>query len=100
MEMRVARPTSKKNLGPAEPHTQLPQQPHLEGSAQPLAILLPTAETYRRRADEAKILARQCQDVWEREILLRVATQWQILAAHRDVKESRQRSLATNVTGA
>jgi hypothetical protein len=100
IEMRVARPTSKKNLGSVEPHTQPSQQPHPEGSPQSLAILLPTAETYRRRAEEAKSLAKQCRDVWEREILLRVATQWQLLAAHRDVKESKQRSVASNVTGA
>ena len=98
--MRVARPTSKKNLESAEPHTQQVQPPHLEGPAQSVAILLPTAETYRRRAEEAKSFAKQCQDVWEREILLRVATQWQLLAAHRDVKESRRRSPTSDVTGA
>jgi hypothetical protein len=97
--MRVARPTSKKNLESAKPQTQQLQPPHLEESAQSVAILLPTAETYRQRAEEAKSLAKQCQDVWEREILLRVATQWQLLAAHRDVKESRRRSPTGDVTG-
>ena len=59
--------------------------------AQSFTILLPTAETYRHRAEEAKRLAMQSRDVWEREILLRVATQWQLLAAHRELKESNQR---------
>ena len=46
-----------------------------------------TAAEYQRRAEEAKILAAQTQDVWEREILLRVATEWQLLAAHKASKE-------------
>ncbi len=33
----------------------------------------------------------QSRDVWERKILLRVSTQWQLLAAHRELKESNQR---------
>lgn len=105
--MKVARPTLRKNRGAvdlgsvdiaaAEPNTPAPQQRHPEAPAQSLALLLPNAETYRRRAEEAKSLAKQCQDVWEREILLRVATQWQLLAAHRDVKESRQQRATGNV---
>jgi hypothetical protein len=55
--------------------------------ASSFTILLPTAETYRHRAEEAKRLALQSRDVWEREMLLRVATQMQLLAAHREVKE-------------
>jgi hypothetical protein len=94
--MRVARPTSKKNLGSADPHNQ---QRHLEGLAQSFAILPATAEVYRHRAEEAKSLAKQSRDVWEREILLRVATQWQLLAAHRAVKESSQHPITSNVTG-
>jgi len=88
--MRVARPTSKKSLGPADPQTRPLLQLHLEGPA--FAILLPTVEAYRHRAEEAKNLAKRSQDVWEREILLRVATQWQLLAAHREVKESKQQA--------
>jgi len=45
-----------------------------------------TAEEYQRRADEAKTLAAQTQDLWERETLLRVATEWQLLAAHQASK--------------
>jgi hypothetical protein len=104
--MRVAKPTfktkfSKKNLtktnpGAPEPNGQpVPQRP-AETSTPSIAILLPTADAYRHRAEEAKSLARQSQDVWEREILLRVATQWQLLAAHRDVKDNRQRAAAGN----
>jgi len=46
-----------------------------------------TAAEYQRRAEEAKILAAQTQDVWEREMLLRVATEWQLLSAHKANKE-------------
>ncbi len=108
--MRVARPTSSakslgsaaKNfgsvdVGAAQSHSPPLQQRNPEEAAQPLTILLPTADTYRSRAEEAKSLARKCQDVWEREILLRVATQWQLLAAHRDVKESRQHPVGGGV---
>jgi len=75
----------KKNAVPAS----------LKAPAQSFTILLPTAETFRHRAVEAKRLAMQSRDVWEREILLRVATQWQLLAAHREVKQSRQRLTTT-----
>ena len=46
-----------------------------------------TADECQRRAEEAKALAAQTQDLWERETYLRIATQWQLLAAHRAVKE-------------
>ena len=36
---------------------------------------------------EAKALAAQTQDLWERELLLRIADQWQLLAAHRAAKK-------------
>jgi hypothetical protein len=49
-----------------------------------------TAEEYLRRADEAKTLAAQTQDLWERETLLRVANEWPLLAAHKAHKEARQ----------
>jgi hypothetical protein len=77
-EMRLAI-RKKKNLPPTAQ-----KEP-----AHSFTILLPTAETYRHRAEEAKRLAMQSRDVWEREILLRVATQMQLLAAHREVKEGR-----------
>jgi hypothetical protein len=51
-----------------------------------------TAEEYQRRANEAKTLAAQTQDLWERETLLRVATEWQLLAAHQASKVARQQS--------
>jgi hypothetical protein len=51
---------------------------------------MPTAAEYKRRAEEAKILAARTQDVWEREALLRVAEQWQLLAAHKASKEAKQ----------
>ena len=50
-----------------------------------------TAEECQRRAEEAKALAAQTQDLWERETLLRIATQWQLLASHRAVKEGKPR---------
>jgi hypothetical protein len=53
-------------------------------------VALMTAKECERHADEAKILAIQTQDFWEREILLRVATQWQPLAAHKARKEANQ----------
>jgi hypothetical protein len=49
-----------------------------------------TAEEYQRRADEAKTLAVQTQDLWERETLLRVATEWQLLAGHQASKEAKR----------
>jgi hypothetical protein len=74
--MRLA--IRKRNFAPANPEP-----------GHSFAILLPTAETFRHRAEEAKRLAMQSRDVWEREILLRVATQWQLLAAHRERNEKR-----------
>jgi hypothetical protein len=44
------------------------------------------ADERQRRAEEAKALAVQTQDLWEREALLRVATQWQLIAAHKAAK--------------
>jgi hypothetical protein len=102
--MRVAKPTfktkfSKKNSTKTNPGTPEPNNqplPPRAAETPSITILLPTADAYRHRAAEAKSLARQSQDVWEREILLRVATQWQLLAAHRDVKDNRQRATAGN----
>jgi hypothetical protein len=51
-----------------------------------------TADECQRRADEAKALATQTQDLWERETYLRIATQWQLLASHKAVKESKPAS--------
>jgi hypothetical protein len=48
-----------------------------------------TSDECERRAEEAKALAAQTQDLWERETLLRIATQWQLLAGHNAVKEGK-----------
>ena len=65
------------------------QVEELHGPPQSFASPVPTAEMYRHRAEEAKRFAKQSRDVWEKEILLRVATQWQLLEAHKEAKESR-----------
>jgi hypothetical protein len=52
--------------------------------------ILPTSEDYWRRADEARLLARQTKDLWEREALLRMAAQWERLAAHKANMEARK----------
>jgi hypothetical protein len=51
-----------------------------------------TADECQRRADEAKVLAARTQDLWEREAYLRIATQWQLLAGHKAVKEGKTTS--------
>ena len=51
-----------------------------------------TAEECQRRADEAKALAVETQDLWERETYLRIATQWQPLAGQKAVKEDKPAS--------
>jgi hypothetical protein len=48
-----------------------------------------TAEECFRRAEEAKALAAQTQDLWEREVLLRIATQRQLIASHKAAKEGK-----------
>jgi hypothetical protein len=45
--------------------------------------IMRTSEDYWRCADEARLLARQTKDLWEREALLRMAAQWERLAAHK-----------------
>jgi hypothetical protein len=47
-----------------------------------------TEDEYRQRAREAKALAVETRDLWERELLFKIADQWQLLAAHRAVKKS------------
>jgi hypothetical protein len=46
-----------------------------------------TAEECHQRAKEAKALAAETQDLWERELLYKIADQWQLLAAHRAAKK-------------
>jgi hypothetical protein len=57
------------------------------GSLEPM-----TADECQRRSDEAKTLAAQTQDLWERETLLRIATQWQLIASHKAAKENKPTS--------
>jgi hypothetical protein len=47
-----------------------------------------TADEYHERAKEAKALAVETQDLWERELLLKIADQWQLIGAHRAAKRS------------
>jgi hypothetical protein len=45
-----------------------------------------TADECRERAEEARRLAADTHDLWEREILFKIASQWQLLAVHRAVE--------------
>jgi hypothetical protein len=45
-----------------------------------------TADEYRARAEEATQFAADTHDLWEREILFKIANQWQLLAVHRAVE--------------
>ena len=44
---------------------------------------MPTAEEYSRRANETYILVKQTQDIWECQAVLRIAAQWERLAAYK-----------------
>ena len=46
-----------------------------------------TADECHQHSKEAKALAMQTQALWEREILFKIADQWQLLAAHRTTKK-------------
>jgi hypothetical protein len=46
-----------------------------------------TADECHQGAKEAKALAMETQDLWEREMLFKIADQWQLLAAHRAAKK-------------
>jgi|HubBroStandDraft_6_1064221.scaffolds.fasta_scaffold1004591_2 hypothetical protein len=48
-----------------------------------------TADEFHQRAMEAKALAVETQDLWERELLFKIAGQWQLLSAHRAAKKQR-----------
>jgi hypothetical protein len=41
-----------------------------------------------QRAKEAKALAVETRDLWERELLFKIADQWQLVAARRAAKRS------------
>jgi hypothetical protein len=45
-----------------------------------------TRDDCQRRADEAKVLAAETPDLWERDAYLRIATQWQLLAGRKALK--------------
>jgi hypothetical protein len=49
-----------------------------------------TAKECQHRANEAKILASQTRDLWERETLLHIATLWQLVASHKESKDARR----------
>jgi hypothetical protein len=46
-----------------------------------------TADDYHQRTKDAKALAVETQDLWERELLFKIAGQWQLLSAHRAAKK-------------
>jgi hypothetical protein len=46
-----------------------------------------TVDEFHDRARKAKRLAAETQDLRERELLLKIADQWQLLAAHRAAKK-------------
>jgi hypothetical protein len=50
-------------------------------------MVIMTADECHHRAREAKALAVETQDLWEREMLFKIADQWQLLAAHRAAKK-------------
>jgi hypothetical protein len=51
---------------------------------------LMTPDECHQRAREAKRLAAETQDLWEREMLFKIADQWQLLAAHRTAAKKPQ----------
>jgi hypothetical protein len=49
---------------------------------------MPTAEQYRKSAQQCRHVADRTEDRHEREALLRVAAQWDRLAEHKERKEA------------
>jgi len=47
-----------------------------------------TSADYLRQAEETRLLAKRTKDLSEREALLRMAAQWERLAAHKATKEA------------
>jgi hypothetical protein len=47
-----------------------------------------TPDECHQRAREAKRLAAETQDLWERGMLFKIADQWQLLEAHTAAKKS------------
>jgi hypothetical protein len=52
---------------------------------------MPTADHYRKSAQECRRIAADAQDSHERETLLRMAAQWDRLAEHKARKEAEDR---------
>jgi hypothetical protein len=51
---------------------------------------MPTAEQYRKTAEQCRRVAGNTEDRFEREMLLRMAAQWDRLADHKARKESEE----------
>ena len=52
---------------------------------------MPTADHYRKSAQECRRIADETHDQHERETLLRMAAQWDRLAEHKARKEAEER---------
>jgi hypothetical protein len=50
--------------------------------------LMPTAEQYRKSAEQCRLAAASTRDREEREALLRIAAQWDRLADHKRRKDA------------
>jgi hypothetical protein len=57
---------------------------------------MPTAEDYKRSADECRRLAEQVQDSIERETLLKMAEQWDRLARRKTQVEAAKKGDGAN----
>jgi hypothetical protein len=57
---------------------------------------MPTAEDYKRSADECRRLAEQVQDSIERETILKMAEQWDRLARRKAQIEAAKKDEAAN----
>jgi hypothetical protein len=57
---------------------------------------MPTAEVYKRRAEECRRIAEQVQDSIERETILRMAEQWDRLARRKAQIEAAKKVEAAN----
>jgi len=51
-------------------------------------IAVPTSKEYRDLAVETRILASQTKDEHEREVLLRVSAQWELLVEYKGARET------------
>jgi hypothetical protein len=91
------------SFGPAQEPFRLERHPHFLrfpakgelGMEQRRSI---TSRECRRRADEAQTLAAQTQDDWERELLQRITTQWDLLAAIRKAKKGGRKTFQSKAS--